>query len=109
MYLRIFVVVLLAIPLAAGEGAAEGGFRERMLRQFHSVARKVFRSDLTIMGYTGMVQSVRTLPPRVTRPAAGSSSPAIIRRSASRAPRYSVWRTLPARKMENRADKWKTF
>ncbi len=37
---------------------AELGFRERMLAEFHRIARRLFESDLTVMGYSGMVQTV---------------------------------------------------
>src|SRR5215471_5609212 len=40
---------------------AEGSFRELMLNQFMSVARKLFRSDFTVMSYLGGVQTVTLL------------------------------------------------
>jgi ATP-binding cassette subfamily B protein len=40
---------------------AEGSFRELMLNQFMSVARKLFRSDFTVMSYMGGVQTVTLL------------------------------------------------
>ena len=40
---------------------AEGSFRELMLNQFLSVARKLFRSDFTVMSYMGGVQTVTLL------------------------------------------------
>jgi len=36
----------------------ESGFRNRMLEEFHLVASRIFRSDLTIMNYETMVQGV---------------------------------------------------
>jgi ATP-binding cassette subfamily B protein len=40
---------------------AEHAFRDLMLRQFHSVARKRFRADYTLMGYQGVVHTVTLL------------------------------------------------
>jgi HlyB family type I secretion system ABC transporter len=40
---------------------AEHAFRDLMLRQFHSVARKRFRADFTLMGYQGSVHTVTLL------------------------------------------------
>jgi HlyB family type I secretion system ABC transporter len=40
---------------------AEGTFRQLMLEQFHGVARRLFRADLTMMGYDGAVQVVTFL------------------------------------------------
>ncbi len=40
---------------------AEHAFRDLMLRQFHSVARKRFRADFTLMGYQGVVHTVTLL------------------------------------------------
>jgi ATP-binding cassette subfamily B protein len=40
---------------------AEHAFRDLMLRQFHSVARKRFRADYTLMGYQGAVHTVTLL------------------------------------------------
>ena len=40
---------------------AEGTFRQLMLDQFHGVARRLFRADLTMMGYDGAVQVVTFL------------------------------------------------
>lgn len=37
---------------------AEGAFRELMLNQFHGVADRVFKADLTMMSYHGSVQAV---------------------------------------------------
>jgi ATP-binding cassette subfamily B protein len=37
---------------------AELALRERMLAEFHRIARRVFQSDLQVMGYQGMVQTV---------------------------------------------------
>ena len=37
---------------------AEGTFRQLMLDQFHGVARRIFRADLTVMSYDGAVQIV---------------------------------------------------
>jgi HlyB family type I secretion system ABC transporter len=40
---------------------AEGSFRQLMLTEFLGVARKLFRSDFTMMGYVGAVQAVTLL------------------------------------------------
>ncbi len=40
---------------------AEQAFRDLMLRQFHSVARKRFKADFTLMGYQGAVHTVTLL------------------------------------------------
>ncbi|MEO8431050.1 MAG: peptidase domain-containing ABC transporter [Acidobacteriota bacterium] len=40
---------------------AEGSFRNLMLGQFLSVARRLFRADFTVMGYRGAVQTVTLL------------------------------------------------
>ncbi len=40
---------------------AEHAFRDLMLRQFHSVARKRFRADFTLMSYQGAVHTVTLL------------------------------------------------
>lgn len=40
---------------------AEGAWRELMLRQFHSVARKRFKADFTLMSYDGLIHSVTLL------------------------------------------------
>ena len=40
---------------------AEGSFREIMLGQFLSVARRLFRADFTVMSYLGAVQTVTFL------------------------------------------------
>jgi ATP-binding cassette subfamily B protein len=40
---------------------AEGTFRQLMLDQFHGVARRLFRADLTMMSYDGAVQVVTFL------------------------------------------------
>src|SRR5262249_3221985 len=40
---------------------AEATFREAMLNQFHRIARRMFRSDFTMMCYEGGVQTVTFL------------------------------------------------
>lgn len=37
---------------------AEAGLRERMLVQFHKLARRLFDTDMTVMGYEGAVHAV---------------------------------------------------
>jgi HlyB family type I secretion system ABC transporter len=40
---------------------AEGEFRQRMLNQFHGVARKQFQADFTTMSYAGAIEAVTFL------------------------------------------------